>query len=150
MAGSLTSTNVAGRIVPIEALDLLDRLSDHCGVNHQQSTNMVSLDEFDTVVVPFPFTEPPVVKRRPAVVVSVSGFNRAHTGKVLAMVTTADVRWPSDVALQDWRQAGLRVACSVRFKLFTLDDHLIVRKAGTLSMRDAEAVQAGLRRCLAI
>lgn len=83
-------------------------------------------------------------------VVSASGFNAAHTGKVLAMVTTTAARWPSDVALLDWQYAGLNVACSVRFKLFTLDDYLIVRKAGTLSMRDAQAVQVGLRRCLAI
>ena len=111
---------------------------------------MVSNDAFDVVVVPFPFTERPVTKRRPAVVVSASHFNTAHAGKVLAMVTSADTRWASDVALQDWRQAGLNVACWVRFKLFTLDDHLIVRRAGTLSMRDAQAVKAGLRQWLAV
>ena len=109
---------------------------------------MVTFVALDVVVVPFPFTERPATKRRPAVVVSASHFNRAHTGKVLAMVTSAGVRWPSDVALRDWRYAGLNVACWVRFKLFTLDDHLIVRKAGALSARDGQAVKDGLRRWL--
>ena len=40
------------------------------------------------------------------------------------MITSAHARWPSDVALGDWQHAGLNVACWVRFKLFTLDDHL--------------------------
>lgn len=107
-------------------------------------------ETIDVVVVPFPFTERPVTKRRPAVVVSASCFNAAHTAKVLAMITSASARWRSDVALRDWRQAGLSVACWVRFKLFTLDDDLIVRKAGTLSLRDAEAVRTGLGRWLAV
>lgn len=111
---------------------------------------MVTLNELDVVVVPFPFTDRPATKRRPAVVVSASAFNRAHSSKVLAMVTSTVARWPSDVALQDWRQAGLRVASWVRFKLFALNDHLIVRKAGALSVRDAQAVREGLGRWLAV
>ena len=111
---------------------------------------MVISKALDVVVVPFPFTDGPDSKRRPAVVVSADHFNAAHEHKVLAMVTSTIVRWPSDVALQDWRLAGLSVACWVRFKLFTLDDHLIAGKAGALSMRDAQAVKDGLRQCLAV
>ena len=106
-------------------------------------------DTFDVVIVPFPFTDRLVVKRRPAVVVSSTEFNKAHERKILAMVTSATARWESDLALQDWRQAGLHVSCWVRFKLFTLDEDLILRKAGTLSMRDGEAIKAALSRCLA-
>lgn len=110
---------------------------------------MVIYKALDVVVVPFPFTDRPVTKRRPAVVVSAAHFNTAHPHKVLAMITSATARWPSDVVLQDWQDAGLSVACRVRFKLFTLDDSLIVSKAGALSIRDAHAVTDGLRRCLA-
>lgn len=110
---------------------------------------MGHLDIFDLVVVPFPFTDRLAVKRRPAVVLSSAEFNEVHKGKILAMVTSAAARWESDVALQDWRQAGLHVACWVRFKLFTLDEDLILRKAGALSKRDGEAVKAELSQCLA-
>lgn len=110
---------------------------------------MGHLETLDLVVVPFPFTDRPAVKRRPAVVLSSAEFNQGHKGKILAMVTSTAARWESDVALQDWRRAGLHVACWVRFKLFTLDEELILRKAGTLSKRDGEAVKAGLSRCLA-
>ena len=110
---------------------------------------MVACEPLDIVVVPFPFTDRPATKRRPAVVVSGARFNAAHQHKILAMVTSPTGRWPSDVALQDWRRSGLSVVCWVRFKLFTLDDELIVRKAGSLSARDAQAVKDGLRRYLA-
>ena len=64
------------------------------------------------------------------------------------MITSAASDWPSDVALKDWQEADLNVSCKVRFKLFTLDDALIIRKVGTLSKRDARAVKTALVRFL--
>ncbi len=102
----------------------------------------------DVVVVPFPFTDRRAAKRRPALIVSSANFNQAHEQSILAMITSAGSDWPSDVAIQDWREAGLNVPCKVRFKLFTLNDTLIVRKLGTLSKRDGEAVKKALGRVL--
>ena len=65
------------------------------------------------------------------------------------MISSAGSDWPSDVAIQDWREAGLNVSCKVRFKRFTLDDTLIVRKLGALSKRDAEVVKNALGHVLA-
>ena len=48
--------------------------------------------ELDIVVVPFPFTDRPATKRRPAVVVSGACFNAAHQHKILAMVTSTTGR----------------------------------------------------------
>ena len=109
---------------------------------------MGRLSSYDVAVVPFPFTDRASVKRRPAVVVSTPEFNELHECSILAMVTSAKVRWRSDVALEDWRQAGLDVPCWVRPKLFTLDDSLILRSVGTLSKRDSEAVRDALSRYL--
>ena len=106
-------------------------------------------EPLDVVVVPFPFTDRRATRRRPALVVSSADFNRTHEQSILAMITSAGSDWPSDVAIQDWRQAGLNVPCRVRFKLFTLDDALIVRKLGTLSKQDREAVKRALGNVLA-
>ena len=108
----------------------------------------MTFEPLDVVVVPFPFTDRRTAKRRPALVVSSTGFNSAHEQSVLTMITSAGADWPSDVALRDWREAGLNVTCKVRFKFFTLDDNLIVRKLGTLSKRDGEAVGAMLGNVL--
>ena len=109
----------------------------------------MTFESFDVVVVPLPFTDQSAAKRRPALIVSSARFNETHEQSTLAMITSAGSDWPSDT-IQDWREAGLTVPCKVRFKLFTLDDTLIIRKIGTLSKRDGQAVKNALSRFLAI
>ena len=104
----------------------------------------MTYEAFDIVVVPFPFTDQPTVKRRPAVVVSSANFNDAHQQSILAMITTSRVTWPSDVTIEEWRQAGLVVPAKVRFKLFTLDNALIVRRVGAMHSRDGRRVKDAL------
>ena len=109
----------------------------------------MNFEPFDVVVVPFPFTDREAARRRPALVVSSPEFNAIHDQSILAMITSAGGgEWASDVAIGDWRDAGLSVPCKVRLKLFTLDNDLILRKAGALSERDAEAVRDSLVRFL--
>ena len=97
-------------------------------------------DRHDLVVVPFPFSERVKTKRRPALVLSGRPFNRnGHT--VMAMVTTKrDPSWPGDTPITDHQHAGLKRSCLVRFKLFTLDNRLILRKTGRLAAEDAARV----------
>ena len=110
----------------------------------------MTFEPFDVVVVPFPFTDREAERRRPALIVSSPDFNETHAQSILAMITSAGGEWPSDVALLDWSEAGLSVPCKVRLKLFTLDDALILRKAGALSERDAEAVRSSLAQFVAV
>ncbi|MDN5870327.1 MAG: type II toxin-antitoxin system PemK/MazF family toxin [Nitrococcus sp.] len=102
----------------------------------------------DVVVVPFPFTDRKASKRRPALVLSDSGkFNAGHT--VLAMITgRRHPRWPLDVPIQDGPAAGLTAPSVVRMKLFTLDNRLILRKAGALAGKDAKSVAVSLKKLL--
>jgi len=98
----------------------------------------VSFDAFDVVVVPFPFTDRSTHKRRPALVLSdAENFNNKLGQSVLAMITSAkNSEWPLDMEITDLASAGLPSASIVRMKLFTLDDQLIIRKAGILSLND--------------
>ena len=50
--------------------------------------------------------------------------------------------------LQDLDAAGLPSASIVRMKLFTLDQLLILRKAGSLAQSDRISVRQALRRLL--
>ena len=106
---------------------------------------------FDIVAVPFPFTDRDALKRRPALVISNQRFNQRHNQLVLAMITTAteDV-WPSDVSFADWQEAGLKVACHFRLKLFMLDQNLVLKSIGHLSPKDIKSVQAVLTEYVAI
>ena len=102
---------------------------------------------FDVVVVPFPFTDRDATKHRPALVISNELFNGQHDRLVLAMITTTTNKvWQSDVSLTNWQEAGLKVACHFRLKLFTLDQSLIVKAIGHLSTWDIKSVQAVLAK----
>ena len=106
-----------------------------------------TFDRFDVVVVPFPFTDKAAVKRRPALVLSDSAtFNRLAGHSVMAMITSAtENAWPHDVSISDLKSAGLRVPCAVRFKLFTMDNRLVLRTAGTLAKSDQKMVDVAMR-----
>lgn len=109
----------------------------------------MTFESFDVVVVPFPFSDRRTVKRRPALIVSSADFNRAHRQSILTMITSTGTNWPSDVLIEGWQEAGLNVPCKIRFKLFTLDDSLIIRRLGRLTKRDANAVGSALGLVLA-
>lgn len=102
---------------------------------------------FDVIAVPFPFTDRDATKRRPALVVSNELFNKQHDQLVLAMITTTTNNvWLSDVPLAHWQEVGLKVPCRFRFKLFTLDQNLVLKAIGHLSSQDIKSVQAVLAK----
>ena len=107
---------------------------------------IVSFEPWDVVVVPFPFTDKQASKRRPALVLSAKQhFDVDHS--VLAMITSRNNPcWPLDVEITDTSRTGLTAPSVIRMKLFTLDDRLIVRKAGVLHHKDIKAVSAALKQ----
>lgn len=104
----------------------------------------VICDLWQVAVVPFPFSEAPGAKRRPALALSHPAFNREGT-TVFAMITSRVHRpWPGDCVIQDLEPVGLTRSCIVRLKLFTLDNSLVMRRLGALSYRDRETVLSSL------
>jgi mRNA interferase MazF len=84
---------------------------------------------FDIVVVPFPFTDQNIDKKRPALVLSNDVFNEATDNCVLAMITSAkNPEWPLDIRISSLQKAGLSAPSKIRMKMFTLDGRLILKK----------------------
>lgn len=108
----------------------------------------MAFDQWQVVVVPFPFADRSAHRRRPALVVSrPDAMGNVIGHSVLAMITSAGhCRWPLDVPVSDLGRAGLPAPSVVRMKLFTLDDRLIERSAGTLGAADVRAVAGALTR----
>lgn len=99
----------------------------------------------DTVVVPFPFTDLPISKRRPAVVLSSRAFNDASSQSILGMITTATRSlWTGDIPISDLVAAGIQHPSVIRFKLFTLPNTLIARHLGHLGPADVAELKASL------
>lgn len=100
----------------------------------------------DVVIVPFPFVDVVAEKRRPSVILSRQSFNRSNGHSICAMITTAaNTAWLSDIAIDDLEAAGLARPCVVRFKLFTLPNAIILRRAGALAEQDHNSVVAAAR-----
>jgi len=112
----------------------------------------VTFDAFDVVVVPFPFTDQPVTRKRPAVVLSDRQSYGDTTGHcVIAMVTAATRSdWPFDRPISRPREAGLRKPSVLRMKLFTIDQRLILGKIGRLEGRDRASAVSALRELFGV
>ena len=108
---------------------------------------MMTYNPGDVVDVPFPFIDSPGIKLRPALVLSERSFNETSGAIVLMMVTSAErSHWDTDIELEDWRSAGLRKASIVRWKMFTLDEQLVVSRRGSLTERDRRKIHDSIAR----
>ena len=84
-----------------------------------------------------PFTSGLASKLRPVLVLWTDAAD-----VVVAAVTSAQPRSTTDVALQGWTAAGLRVASTVRLpRLDCLEQSLLRRRLGTLAQSDAEQLK---------
>jgi mRNA interferase MazF len=110
----------------------------------------VICDFGDVVVVPFPFVDLAAEKRRPSLILSHKTFNDTHGHSICAMITAAArSKWPSDVAIEDLKPAGLNRPCVIRWKLFTLPNDFILRRAGILASSDRDKVVSVAQNILA-
>jgi mRNA interferase MazF len=95
----------------------------------------------DVVLLPIPFTDLTSRKVRPAVVIG-------RNGSDLFLVPISSVLSNSDIALKEWRAAGLNVACGVKAQLATVEERLVVRSVGRMAAPDRETLDARLRTWL--
>lgn len=108
-------------------------------------------EQFDVVVVPFPFSDLPKSKKRKAVVISGRNFNKANESTVLLMITSAvKTQWLFDVPVSNLAKAGLNKDCIVRMKTFTLDNGLLLERAGHLDQRDSGHVIGAFKKACSL
>jgi mRNA interferase MazF len=113
------------------------------------TTETLQIHAGDIVLTPFPFTDRPVVKKRPTVVVSNAAYHKATGHFIGVMVTTAENSdWALDVPITNLQAAGLKHACVIRPKLFTLDSRVVLRVIGRLDDADQAALRKNLSACL--
>ena len=103
-------------------------------------------NRFDSVKIPFPFTDRREHKNRPAVILSTAqSFNHLIGHSIMAMITSAQhTPWPLETPINDLDSAGLPAASINRLKLFTLDHRLIIDNFGHLSAKDTLAFNKNL------
>ncbi len=113
---------------------------------------MTGYERGDVVLVPFPFSERLVTKKRPAVVVSSNAYHEATDDVLIAQITSklAVRPRPGDHRIVAWERAGLVTPSLARAKLATLDGGLILRRLGTMPESDMRAIDRGLSVALSL
>ena len=103
--------------------------------------------KYDIVVVPFPFIDSELSKLRPALVISSEEFNHETKMVTCIMITSSSHEdWSSDVQIQNLQKAGLKKKCKARFKVFSIQGHLIKKVAGHLDKKDQERFNINFNR----
>jgi len=97
----------------------------------------------DVVLVPFPFTDQSITKRRPAVVVSSDAYHRARADLVILAVTSQArlAAGAGDVAVAKWEEAGLLRPSVLKPVVATIERGLVLRKLGRLADEDRAALR---------
>jgi mRNA interferase MazF len=100
----------------------------------------------DIVLVPFPFTNQEASKKRPAVVVSNSLYNRSRPDLVL-MAVTSQFRASAglgEVWIGEWQLARLLKPSAVKPVFTTIEQRLVLRQLGALQPTDQTALKRAI------
>jgi len=98
---------------------------------------MMNIKAGEFWVVNLPFTTLKSTKKRPVLVLWLDGDDA-----VCAVVTSAKPRTVTDIALENWKNSGLKVASTVRLsRLDCLEKSLFIAKIGIVSDEDGEKIK---------
>jgi mRNA interferase MazF len=103
----------------------------------------MTCSHLDIILLPIPFTDLTSHKVRPAIVVGFGSF----PGDLFVVPLTSQLS-AADFTLLDWRAAGLNVPSDVKGQLCTVEDRLVRKIVGSLSIADATVLVTALRAWL--
>lgn len=104
----------------------------------------------DIVLVPFPFSDQTTAKKRPAVIISSSRYNTVSKDIVI-MAVTSQIEKSSDVGsciIKDWKEAKLLKPSAIKPALSSIEQTLVLKKLGALSLTDMNSLNAILKELL--
>lgn len=106
----------------------------------------MSYNQWDILLVPFPFTDLSSQKKRPALVISHDIYNAE--GDVIIGFITSQLSGElkiGDYLIEEWEKAGLPKSSKVRMKLATLHEDIIIKKIGKMTPKDVSRFHEVLR-----
>jgi len=63
---------------------------------------------------------------------------------IIPLTSKTDALLPGEFVLEDWNSVGLNVVTAVKRGIFTVHEKLVIKKVGSLSEKDAEALKTSL------
>ena len=102
----------------------------------------------EIILLRYPFSNLVGTKIRPAIVV-----NAPHISKdviIVPLTSRVTSLLAGEFILQDWQPAGLNVPSAVKRGLYTVEESLIVKTVGWLSVTDEQSLENSLRNWLGL
>ena len=101
----------------------------------------------DIVLVPFPFTDQVITKKRPAVIISSRVYNRQRPDIILMAVTSQmqSANYFGDMTISQWQQAGLLKPSVIKPIFTTVEKGLVLKKLGSISDNDRKELKKAIQ-----
>ncbi len=104
---------------------------------------MTTYEPGDAGRVRFPFTDLSSAKKRPALVLSPSGYQKTH-GDIVVLALTSRRQDEPHLQLRNWGMAGLPKPTWCKPVVGTLSSTIVVHHLGKLSPEDIPAVRTAI------
>ena len=102
---------------------------------------MQTFKQGDVIKVPFPYTDRPTRKSRPALVVSSGKLEKLHGLMWVVMITSAQNRaWPNDITVSNLKRAGLPSPSVIRTVKIATIEAVDASKIGSISSSQLKGV----------
>lgn len=104
---------------------------------------MTTYEFGDVVLIPFPFTNQTISKKRPAVIVSSNTYHHIRLDLILMAVTSQANPTSAfgEMAMSEWQAAGLLKPSIIKPVITTVEKSLVIRKLGQLQELDRQTLQ---------
>ena len=98
----------------------------------------------DVVLVPFPYADFSIFKKRPALVAGLTEFNNLILCQITSKANTST--WAIPLNDRDFGEGGLNLDSYIRpDKIFTVEESIIEKKVGSLGIDKLESVRFQIR-----
>ena len=101
--------------------------------------------KWDIVLLPFPFTDLTITKKRPGLVISPDEYNNGQD--VLIVFITSQLKTEKrmgDYLIEKWKESKLPLPSMIRIKIATIDKSIVIKKIGKLVKPDTIKFQKEL------
>jgi len=102
------------------------------------TTSSMNCSRNDVVLLPIPFTDLTSRKVRPAIIVGRKGTD-------LFLVPVSSVLFSTDFPLKEWQGAGLNAPSGVKAQLATVEERLVLKIIGAVTVVDRQTLDERLR-----
>ncbi len=111
---------------------------------------MIVYNKGDVILVPFPFSDQIGSKKRPAIIVSSSNYNKSKPDLIIMALTSQISKTLNlgECVIKDWKQAGLLKQSLIKPLISSIEQTLVLKKLGSLSSTDMTSLNKVLKEIL--